>query len=166
VLEQITSRPTCEINGVSGGYTGEGFKTVIPAKASAKISFRLVGEQDPQKIREAFRAHVRARLPEDCTVRFSEHGGSPAITVPADGPMLTKALAALTDEWGKEAAIAGTGGSIPIVGDFKRRLRMDSLLIGFAHADDRIHSPNEKYNLESFHRGIRSWVRILDALAR
>jgi len=166
VLEQITSRPTCEINGVSGGYTGEGFKTVIPAKASAKISFRLVGEQDPQKIREAFRAHVRARLPEDCTVRFSEHGGSPAITVPADGPMLTKALAALTDEWGKEAAIAGTGGSIPIVGDFKRRLGMDSLLIGFAHADDRIHSPNEKYNLESFHRGIRSWVRILDALAR
>src|SRR5690606_21651081 len=87
VLEQITSRPTCEINGVSGGYTGVGFKTVIPAQASAKISFRLVGEQDPHKIREAFRAHVRARLPEDCSVRFSEHGGSPAITVPADGPM-------------------------------------------------------------------------------
>ncbi|MCD7060851.1 M20/M25/M40 family metallo-hydrolase [Pelagibacterium xiamenense] len=162
VLEQITSRPTCEINGISGGYTGDGFKTVIPSQASAKISFRLVGNQDPAKIREAFRAHVRARVPADCSVAFSSHGASPATTIPADGTFVTKALAALTDEWNKEAAIAGSGGSIPIVGDFKRKLGMDSLLIGFAQTDDRIHSPNEKYNLESYHRGIRSWVRILD----
>jgi acetylornithine deacetylase/succinyl-diaminopimelate desuccinylase-like protein len=166
VLEQITSRPTCEINGMWGGYTGEGFKTVIPAKAWAKISFRLVGNQDPKKIREAFRAHVRARVPADCTVTFHEHGGSPASVVPSDGPMLQKALEALTAEWGREAAVAGSGGSIPIVGDFKRKLGMDSLLIGYAHADDRIHSPNEKYNLKSYHRGIRSWVRVLDALSR
>ena len=165
VLEQITSRPTCEINGMWGGYTGDGFKTVIPAKASAKISFRLVGDQDPHKIQEAFRAHVRARVPADCTVTFENQGASPASVVPADGPMLQKALGALTDEWGREAAVAGTGGSIPIVGDFKRKLGMDSLLIGFAQTGDRIHSPNEKYNLESYHKGIRSWVRVLDALA-
>ncbi len=165
VLEQITSRPTCEINGMSGGYTGEGFKTVIPSRASAKISFRLVANQDPAKIREAFRAHVRARIPSDCSVEFKPHGGSPATVIPADGPLLQKALGALSDEWGQEAAIAGSGGSIPIVGDFKRMLGMDSLLIGFAQTDDRIHSPNEKYNLESYHRGIRSWVRILDALS-
>lgn len=166
VLEQIAARPTCEINGITGGYTGDGFKTVIPAKASAKISFRLVANQDPQKIRDAFRTHVKSLVPEDCTVTFKPHGASPAVAVPADGPFLTKALGALTDEWGQEAAIAGSGGSIPIVGDFKSLLGMDSLLIGFAQTDDRIHSPNEKYNLESYHRGIRSWVRILDALAK
>lgn len=166
VLEQITSRPTCEINGMWGGYTGDGFKTVIPAKAGAKISFRLVGNQDPHKIRKAFRAHVEARVPADCKVTFHEHGASPASVVPSDGAMLQKALGALTDEWGREAAIAGSGGSIPIVGDFKRKLGMDSLLIGYAQTDDRIHSPNEKYNLESYHKGIRSWVRVLDALAK
>ncbi|HCO55908.1 MAG TPA: dipeptidase [Pelagibacterium sp.] len=166
VLEQITSRPTCEINGMWGGYTGDGFKTVIPAKAGAKISFRLVGNQDPHKIRKAFRAHVEARVPADCTVTFHEHGASPASVVPSDGAMLQKALGALTDEWGREAAIAGSGGSIPIVGDFKRKLGMDSLLIGYAQTDDRIHSPNEKYNLESYHKGIRSWVRVLDALSK
>ena len=166
VLQMIAARPTCEINGMWGGYTGDGFKTVIPAKASAKISFRLVGDQDPHKIRKAFRKHVEDRLPADCTVTFHEHGASPASVVPADGEMLQKALGALTDEWGREAAIAGSGGSIPIVGDFKRKLGMDSLLIGYAQTDDRIHSPNEKYNLESYHRGIRSWVRVLDALSR
>jgi acetylornithine deacetylase/succinyl-diaminopimelate desuccinylase-like protein len=165
LLEQIWSRPTCEINGIWGGYTGDGFKTVIPSKASAKISFRLVSAQDPKKIREAFRAHVRARLPADCTVSFSEHGGSPAITVPVDGPYLAPALAALTAEWNKQAVVVGSGGSIPVVGEFKRRLGMDTLLVGYAQIDDRIHSPNEKYNLKSFHKGIRSWVRIIAALA-
>ena len=165
VLEQIWSRPTAEVNGMIGGYTGDGFKTVIPAKASAKISFRLVSGMQPDKIRAAFRRHVEARLPPDCTVRFTEHGGSPAITVPTDGPMLQKALAGLTGEWGKPAVVTGSGGSIPVVGEFKRILDLDTLLIGFAHVDDQIHSPNEKYDLDSFHRGIRSWVRVLAALA-
>ena len=165
VLEQTRSRPTCEINGITGGYTGDGFKTVIPAKASAKISFRLVAGQDPQKISDAFRAHVRERLPADAKVTFKEHGASPAISVPTDGPFLRKALGALTDEWGNEAAIIGSGGSIPVAGEFKRRLGMDTLLIGFARDDDRIHSPNEKYNLSSFRKGIRSWVRIMAAFA-
>jgi len=165
VLEQTRARPTCEINGITGGYTGEGFKTVIPAKASAKISFRLVSEMDPVKIRAAFRKHVQDRLPPDATVTFAEHGGSPAVTVPHDGPLLRKAAAALQDEWGNETAIIGSGGSIPVAGQFKSILGLDTLLIGFALGDDRIHSPNEKYNLSSFHKGIRSWIRILAALA-
>ena len=165
VLEQTWSRPTCEINGMIGGYTGDGFKTVIPAKASAKISFRLVADMDPQKIRDAFRAHVRARVPADCSVSFKEHGGSPAISVPTDGKYLQQARLALADEWGRQAALRASGGSIPVAGDFKRILGLDTLLIGYALADDRIHSPNEKYNLKSFHKGIRSWIRILAAFA-
>jgi acetylornithine deacetylase/succinyl-diaminopimelate desuccinylase-like protein len=165
VLEMIWARPTCEINGMIGGYTGDGFKTVIPAKASAKISFRLVSGMVPDKIRAAFRQHVRDRIPADCSVTFKEHGGSPAITVPSDGLYLKQALAGLTQEWNKDAVITGSGGSIPVAGDFKRILGMDTLLIGFAHVDDAIHSPNEKYDLDSFHRGIRSWVRILAAFA-
>jgi acetylornithine deacetylase/succinyl-diaminopimelate desuccinylase-like protein len=165
VLEQTRSRPTCEINGITGGYTGEGFKTVIPAKASAKISFRLVGNQDPEKVRAAFRKHVTDRLPADATVTFKEHGGSPAVSVPTDGAFLRQAAAALADEWGTETAITGSGGSIPVAGDFKRILGMDALLIGFAGVDDRIHSPNEKYNLSAYHKGIRSWARILAAFA-
>ncbi|MCW5680514.1 MAG: M20/M25/M40 family metallo-hydrolase [Xanthobacteraceae bacterium] len=164
VLEQIWSRPTCDINGIIGGYTGQGSKTVIPAQASAKFSFRLVGRQDPAKLREAFRKFVTALVPADCKVEFLSHGGSPALQLPLDSPYLKKASAALGEEWGKPAVLKGSGGSIPIVGSFKRDLGMDSLLIGFGLDDDRIHSPNEKYNLSSFHKGTRSWVRILDKL--
>jgi acetylornithine deacetylase/succinyl-diaminopimelate desuccinylase-like protein len=165
VLELTWARPTAEVNGITGGYTGDGFKTVIAAEASAKISFRLVGKQDPEKIRAAFRAYVQSRLPADCSVEFSKHGGSPAIQLPYDSPMLTKARIALSEEWPKPAVSIGMGGSIPIVGDFQRMLGMESLLAGFALPDDRIHSPNEKYNLNSFHKGIRSWIRIMSALA-
>jgi acetylornithine deacetylase/succinyl-diaminopimelate desuccinylase-like protein len=164
VLELTWARPTCEVNGIWGGYTGEGFKTVIAAKASAKISFRLVGDQDPVTIRESFRAYVRANIPADCSVEFHEHGGSPAIQLAYDSPVLTKAKAALSDEWPKPAVVVGMGGSIPIVGDFQTYLGMDSLLVGYGLIDDRIHSPNEKYDLNSFHKGIRSWIRILAAL--
>ncbi|HMN84936.1 MAG TPA: M20/M25/M40 family metallo-hydrolase, partial [Bauldia sp.] len=166
VLEQIWSRPTCEVNGIIGGYTGEGFKTVIPAEASAKVSFRLVGDQDPDRIREVFRSFVSASLPDDCRVEFTGHGGSAAITLPHDGRHVGRARKALTDEWGVEAAMIGGGGSIPVVGDFRRILGMDALMIGFGLDDDRIHSPNEKYELTSFHRGIRSWARILAELAK
>lgn len=165
VLEQCWARPSFEVHGVSGGFTGEGFKTVIPAKASAKVSFRLVAGQDPEAVRQAFRAHVRARLPADCSVTFTPHGGSPATVMPLDGPWLGKALGALSAEWGCEAAVAGTGGSIPILNAFKDRLGMDALLVGFGRFDNRVHAPNEKYDLSSFHHGIRSWVRILAAFA-
>lgn len=165
LIEQISTRPTCDPNGIIGGYTGEGSKTVIPGQASCKISFRLVGEQDPDKIREAFRAFVHARVPADCSAEFISHAGSPAIQLAYDNPALVKARAALAAEWGKKAVTVGSGGSIPIVGDFKRVLGMDSLLVGFGLDDDRVHSPNEKYDLTSFHKGIRSWARILGALA-
>jgi len=165
LIEQVSTRPTCDVNGIVGGYTGEGAKTVIASQASAKISFRLVGTQDPAKIRESFRKFVRERLPADATARFTDHAGSPALAVAYDNPALGKARAALTEEWGTKAVAVGSGGSIPIVGDFKNVLGMDTLLVGFGLDDDRVHSPNEKYDLTSFHKGTRSWARILAALA-
>ncbi len=137
----------------------------FPARRLGKVSFRLVGQQDPKKIREAFRAFVKARLPVDCTVEFANFADSPAIQLPFDNPSLDKARTALASEWGTKAITIGAGGSIPIVGDFKSVLGMDSLMVGFALDDDRVHSPNEKFDLTSFHKGIRSWARILDALA-
>ena len=166
MLEQIWARPTCEVNGIIGGYTGAGFKTVIPSKASAKVSFRLVGDQEPKKIADGVprlrarahsgrlqgRVHLPWRQPRRSACRSTVRG--------------CRARArALADEWGKEPALIGGGGSIPVVGDFKRILGMNSLMIGFGLDDDRIHSPNEKYDLASFRGGIRSWARILAALA-
>jgi acetylornithine deacetylase/succinyl-diaminopimelate desuccinylase-like protein len=165
MIEQIATRPTAEINGVVGGYTGEGAKTVIPAQATAKVSFRLVGAQDPEKIRAAFHAFVRARLPADAKVEFRSFASAPATEVPFDSPALAKTRTALAAEWGKKALALGEGGSIPIVGDFKRLLGMDTIMVGFALDDDRVHSPNEKFDLTSFHKGTRSWARILAALA-
>ena len=116
LIEQIATRPTAEINGIVGGYTGEGAKTVLPAQAMAKVSFRLVGAQDPQKVRDAFRAFVKARLPEDCKAEFTNFGLAPAFDLGFDNPALTKTRAALAAEWGKKAVTVGEGGSIPIVG--------------------------------------------------
>jgi len=165
VLEQIWARPSCDINGIDGGYTGEGFKTVLPSVAKAKVSFRLVGQQDPEAIEEAFKAFVIERLPKDCTASFVLKNGSAATVMPVEAPEFGKAHQALTDEWPNPAVYAGCGGSIPVVGHIKDILDMDSLLIGFGLDDDAIHSPNEKYSLQSFHKGIRSWARVLDALA-
>jgi len=165
VIEQIWARPTCDVNGIVGGYTGKGSKTVLPAQASAKFSFRLVGTQSPKKILEAFHAFVRERLPVDVKAEFISHGASGALSLPFGSEALKRARRALADEWGVEAALTGCGGSIPIVGAFKRDLGMDALMIGFALDDDRIHSPNEKYSLTSFHKGTRSWARVLAALA-
>ncbi|MFT3973474.1 MAG: M20/M25/M40 family metallo-hydrolase [Amaricoccus sp.] len=165
VLEQTWSRPTAEVNGMGGGYQGAGFKTVIPAEAHAKVSFRLVFDQDPHKVRDAFRAHVRARIPADCTVEFHQHGSGTAVAFDTSGPVFQKTQGALTAEWGKDAAFVGGGGSIPVTTLIKQKLGVDVVMVGFGLADDRIHSPNEKYELTSFHKGIRSWARILAALA-
>ena len=165
MLEQLWSRPTCDINGIWGGYTGDGFKTVLPGKASAKVSFRLVGGQDPQKIRASFRQMVRDALPPDCSVTFHDHGAGPASLMSTDDPAFEAARQALSKEWPRPAAYIGSGGSIPIAGHFQTILGMDSMLIGFGKDDDQIHSPNEKYDMSSFHRGMRSWARILDAVA-
>lgn len=165
-LEMIWSRPTCEVNGIWGGYTGDGFKTVLPAKAQAKISFRLVGDQDPLVIRESFREMVRSMLPEDCEVSFSGHGASKASMTETADPSFEAARKALSDEWQVPAAYVGCGGSIPIAGFFQNILGTPPMLVGFGKDDDAIHSPNEKYDVESFHKGIRSWARILAALTQ
>lgn len=165
VLEQVWARPTFEVHGIWGGYSGEGFKSIVVGEAQAKVSFRLVANQDPEAVREAFRAHVRARIPADCSVEFIRLGAADPVMMPTDSPMLFQALEGLKDEWGK-AAVAGTGGSIPILAEFRNRLGMDALLVGFARFDNRVHSPNEKYDLSSYVHGTRSWVRILDKFAK
>lgn len=165
-LEQIWSRPTCDVNGIWGGYTGDGFKTVLPSQASAKVSFRLVGTQDPDAIRKTFRSYLESHLPEGFTVEYRTDKGAPASQMSIDDPAFEKARLALTDEWPDPASYIGCGGSIPIAGYFQDILGMDAMLIGFGRDDDQIHSPNEKYNLESFHKGTRSWARILDALSK
>ncbi len=164
-LEQLWSRPTAEINGISAGYTGAGFKTVLPSAATAKVSFRLVGGQDPSaSARGVPRLGDRAdaaRLPRHLQGPWSrariDHGDRQ--------PDFAATQLALTEEWGHQAAFVGAGGSIPIAGYFQQVLGMESLLTGFARDDDAIHSPNEKYDVQSFHKGIRSWARVLGRIA-
>jgi len=164
-LEMIWSRPTCDVNGIWGGYAGDGFKTVLPAEAGAKISFRLVGDQDPDAIHAAFAEYVQSCLPEDYTAEFPLGKGSKASQMSTSDPMFEKARKALSDEWPRPASYIGCGGSIPIAGHFKDILGVDAMLIGFGKDDDQIHSPNEKYDMQSFHKGTRSWARILAALS-
>jgi acetylornithine deacetylase/succinyl-diaminopimelate desuccinylase-like protein len=163
-IEMLWSRPTCEVNGMWSGYTGAGFKTVLPSEAHAKISFRLVGDQDPVAIRESFRKMVTDMLPVDCKVSFKDHGTSGGSVFETTKPAFEKARNALTEEWNIPAAYIGCGGSIPIAGHFQEIVDTTPVLIGFGKDDDALHSPNEKYDMESFHKGIRSWARILDAL--
>jgi acetylornithine deacetylase/succinyl-diaminopimelate desuccinylase-like protein len=165
VMEQMFLRPTLEFNGITGGYQGAGTKTVIPARASVKITCRLVPGQTPRKVTQAVRAFVESRLPPDCRATFTGEAWGDPLVIDETSSRVAKCRAALADEWGRPAVIRAMGGSIPIVADFKSKLGMDSLMVGFGVPDDRGHSPNEKYNLTSFHKGARSWARILAALA-
>jgi len=164
-LAQQWARPTLEINGLWGGYQGAGSKTVIPSQAHCKITCRLVGDMDPDRVRYSIRAHVEARLPVDATIAWdNDLDGAPATVMNTARPEFEKARQALSDEWDREAVFTGMGGSIPVVGHLKEILGLDAMLIGFANDDDAIHSPNEKYDIRSFHKGMRSWARVLAAL--
>ncbi|MCC6305314.1 MAG: M20/M25/M40 family metallo-hydrolase [Rhodobacteraceae bacterium] len=160
LTEQLWSRPSAEIHGLAGGYAGEGFKAIVPHEAVAKLAFRLVRGQDPLRIRDLFRAHVLRHLPADARATFTDRTMGLAYALPPDFPLLAPVRRALVEEWG-EVALMGTGGSLPILPLLCRATGAEALLVGFASLANRIHAPNEKFDLESFRRGIRSWLRIL-----
>jgi acetylornithine deacetylase/succinyl-diaminopimelate desuccinylase-like protein len=164
-LERLWARPTADINGIWGGYTGAGSKTVIASEASAKVSFRLVANQDPDEVFAQFQRFVNDRLPPGATVTFQGFSRAPGVEVNADNPWVRAAQAALGEEYGKPAILVGSGGSIPVVTSLRNVLGIDSLLMGFGLDDDQVHSPNEKFEQACFHHGIRSHVRLLAKFA-
>jgi acetylornithine deacetylase/succinyl-diaminopimelate desuccinylase-like protein len=164
-LERLWARPTCDLNGIWGGYTGPGSKTVIASRASAKLSFRTVPDQDPLKIKQGLQDFLDARTPPDCKWSIQYFGASGGIHVPADGPLMQAARAGLEDIYGKPPAMVGAGGSIPVVGLMQKELGLDSILVGFGLSDDRIHSPNEKFELRCLKNGILSQAAILSRFA-
>ena len=165
-LERIWSRPTCDVNGIWGGYTGSGAKTVIPARASAKLSCRLVPGQDPQKVYDGIVKFMNERTPPDGRWEISQpHGGSPAVRVPTTSPFLEATMRGLDATFGRKPVLMGCGGSIPVVGSVQRILGFDSLLVGFGLEDDRVHSPNEKFELQCFQMGMKSHAAILSEFA-
>ncbi len=163
-LERRWARPTCDINGLWGGYAGPGAKTVIPAEAGAKVSFRLVPGQDPETVIAAFRAFMAAQVPDDTRLDIQVHSAARAIEVPQDSRFVQAARAALADEYGRPAVLIGSGGSIPVVESLKRLLGLDSLLLGFGLDDDQTHSPNEKFEVRCFQRGLHTHARLLGRL--
>ena len=163
-LERIWSRPTCDLNGLFGGYAGAGAKTVIPAKASAKFSFRLVPGQDTQKVKKALTAFLDERLPKDCRYDLTELGAAPALKVATSSPYLKAARSALGDVFGCAPILVGMGGSIPAVGAIRHHLGIDSILMGFGLDDDQVHAPNEKFELRCFENGMLSHAVLLAKL--
>ncbi|HEY2147083.1 MAG TPA: dipeptidase, partial [Pirellulales bacterium] len=164
-LERRWARPTCDINGLTSGYQGEGAKTVLPARASAKFSFRLVPNQDPKKISAALEPFLRKLLPPGITIELIDFHGAPGVVVPLDSPFMAAAVRAIERSFGTEPVFMREGGSIPIVTTFREQLGVDTLLLGWGLDDDNAHSPNEKFNMADFHRGIKSSAYLWDELA-
>lgn len=164
-LERRWARPTCDVNGLFGGYQGEGAKTVLPAWAGAKVSFRLVPDQEPREIARLFRRHIESHAPSTVRVEVIDlHGGHPVI-VPIDSPQMQAAKRALTRGFGREPAFIREGGSIPIVHTFQQELQAPVMLLGFGLSDDNAHSPNEQFDLDDYHRGIRTAAFLFEELA-
>jgi acetylornithine deacetylase/succinyl-diaminopimelate desuccinylase-like protein len=165
VLEQSFLRPTAEINGIWGGYVGPGSKTVIPSKAHAKLTFRIVDGQKPIAVQKAFRAFITSKLPAGFKVAFSDKTEtSAAVAVPENSVWISAATKALETEWNLPVVTAGKGYSIPVVESFKRHLGLDSVMVGFCRTDDAAHSPNEKYDIECYHKGMRSYARLINEI--
>ncbi len=161
-LEREWGRPTAEINGIWGGYTGQGAKTVIPAKASAKVSFRLVADQDPAKVTRMFFSWLKKRTPPGCRWELNDHHGGHGVTVPVDSAYLAAASRAVGRACGRRPDLIKSGGSIPVAGMLKARLKIDTIFMGFGLDDDRVHSPNEKFEVECFRMGCRSHAALLE----
>lgn len=165
-LERTTVRPTLDVNGMWSGYTGEGSKTVLPSFAAAKVSMRLVPDQDPAAIFKAFEAHVKRIAPSGVTVKVMDlHSAPPFLTSP-DHPMLEAARRALKRAWTKPPVYIREGGSIPVMATFQETHDLPSILIGFGLDDDQVHSPNEKISLTSYHGGTKSVAYLYEELAR
>lgn len=165
LAERLWSRPTCDINGIVGGYTGEGAKTVIASKATAKFSCRLVPGQDPDTVLAGIEAFFAERLPADARIDYKTFGKSPGFCVPTDSPYLRATLDALGDVFDNRPAMVGSGGSIPVGGYVQDELGIDSIFVGFGLEDDRIHSPNEKFELRCYKNGIRAHIAMLERFA-
>ncbi len=164
-LERRWARPTCDINGIWGGYTGPGAKTVLPAEAHAKISCRLVPDQDPAEIVEKLERHLRANLPPTVSVEVKRHAGSAPALLDPTGPVVEAGRRALTIGFGKEPVLTREGGTIPVVGMFEEILGLKTLMIGLGRPDDNLHAPNEKFHLGDYHAGIRTSAALLAELA-
>ena len=164
-LERASARPTLDVNGIWGGYQGEGAKTVLPSKANAKISMRLVPNQDPYKIAELFKQHVLSLAPDTVKIKVTEHHGGYASRTDLNFYGLKAAAAAFEDIYQTKVLFSMEGGSIPIVADFKRVLDAESILMGFGVTSDAIHSPNESFHVKDFYRGIKTSARFFQLLA-
>ena len=165
-VERLWARPTADINGISGGYQGPGAKTVIASEASAKVSFRLVAGQNPPDILAAFEAFVAERTPAGYHVEIHAHSMAPGFEVSAGNPYVALARAVLAEEYGRDAVLIGSGGSIPVVESLRRILGLDTLLMGFGLNDDQVHSPNEKFDVRCLDHGTNAHARLLGALGR
>lgn len=165
VLERRWARPTCDVCGLTGGYQGAGAKTVLPATASAKISFRLVPNQRPADITNGLKQRLSELCPPGIEMELTDHHGSPGVMVPLDSPYLRAASRAISGAFDREPVFTREGGSIPIVATFRETLGADTLLLGWGQDDDNTHSPNEKFSLADFHRGIAASAALWAELA-
>ena len=166
VLEKVWARPTLEVHGIAGGFTGAGAKTVIPARATAKVSMRLVPNQDPDKILAAFKKFVRENTPAGVETEVRVLSSGPAIMVNPDHPAIDVAARAFKDILGRDTVFVRSGGSIPIVGDFAKHLGIPTILMGFGLPDDGLHSPNEKYKLSNYYSGIMTIAHFFEEYGR
>jgi acetylornithine deacetylase/succinyl-diaminopimelate desuccinylase-like protein len=166
VLERVWSRPTFEVHGIAGGFTGAGSKTVIPAKATAKVSFRLVPRQDPDCVVEAFKKWVQNHTPKGIRTEVRVLTASGALVVDPNHPAIQVAARAFEEVFRSPTVFIRSGGSIPVVGDFARHLGIPTVLMGFGLPDDGLHSPNEKFSLENYYLGIVTIARFLELYGR